>query len=190
MIDELSIDDIWIPDVDIDEAYPLPDSREFVYAVLVRATKQHIFTREVPHFFPCKALNPTVTRRKWGHDRSKEFVYNLLPGYVFLFSQEEMQPHLLQDIDGILRVLRYSDGSYALTERDEQLARWLAKYNGKIGMSKAAKVGNKIKVIEGPLRDQLGLVTEVDRRKQRAKISFVFNGASFSSWLDFDWIEE
>jgi len=174
---------------DIEEAYPLAAECEYVYAVFVQATKQHVVTKEMPNFFPCRAMNPILIKRKWTSGGYKEVKYSLMPGYIFLFSNERMEPARLWNLDGVLKVLQYDDGAYALTEDDERLARWLARYDGTIGISKAIREGSQIQVVEGPMKDSIGKVLKIDKRKQCAKVEFQFNDAAFYVWMNFDWVE-
>jgi len=173
----------------VDDLYPLSASQEYVYVVLAQAVKQHIVAHEIPKFFPCKAINPIVIKRKWTGSTYKEITYSLMPGYIFLFSNERMEPRKVRTLDGVLKVLQYDDGAYALTAEDERLARWLALYDGTIGVSQAVRAGDRIQVVQGPLKDNIGRVTKVDKRRQRAKVEFQFNDTVFSAWMDFDWVE-
>ena len=177
------------PGFDIEEAYPLAAECEYVYAILVQAVKQHIVAQEIHRFFPCRAMNPILVRRKWARGEYREVKYSLMPGYIFLFSSERMEPARVRNLDGVLKVLQYDDGAYALTEEDERLARWLSHYDGTIGISKAIQVGNQVQVIEGPMKDNIGQVMKIDKHKRNARVEFEFCGAVFNMWMSFDWME-
>ena len=177
------------PYFQIEEAYPMPAECEYVYAVFVQAVKQHIVAHEIPKFFPCKAMNPILVRRRWKQKTYKEITYSLMPGYIFLFSNEKMEPARVRKLDGVLKVLQYDEGQYALTEEDERLARWLAQYDGSIGISQAIQVGDRIQVVEGPMKDNIGKILTVNKHKRCAKVEFQFTGTVFNVWMDFDWLE-
>lgn len=142
-----------------------------------------------PLVFPCKAMNPTIIRRKWTQGKNREVGYPLLPGYIFLFSDQAMDAARLLKIEGVIKVLRYADGSYALTEEDERLARWLLKHDGTIGVSRAIREGDHIRVAAGPLKDYEGFITRVNKQRRRAQIEFRFDQTVWSAWMDFDWVE-
>ena len=168
---------------------PCKSNQEFVYAVFAQAMKQQYVTHELPKFFPCKAINPVLIKRKWIGRECKEITYSLMPGYIFLFSNERMNPGRLRKLDGILSVLKYDDGAYALTEKDEKLARWLLKYDGTIGLSKAIREGDHIQIVQGPLKDNIGSITRVDKHRKRAKIELQFNEVVWPVWMDFEFVE-
>jgi transcription antitermination factor NusG len=173
----------------IEELFPIEVGHEYCYCMQVRATSQHVITLEAPKFFPCKAINPILIKRKWTKDGFKEAKYSLMLGYVLLFSAERMEPSYFRSLDGVYKILQYADGAYALNDGDERLARWLLKYDGTIGISKAIRVGDTVQVIEGPLRDYLGKIQKIEWRRRRTYITFDFSGISWSSWLDLDWVE-
>lgn len=173
----------------LETMYPISAGFERVYVMHCAAWKQTYVTREASKFFPCTAVNPTIVRRKWIGHTYKEITYSLLPGYIFLFSTEDMDPGLFRGLDGYISILQYVGGRYSLTEEDENLARWLLKYNGTIGLSLVTTVGRKIKVVQGPMQDSNGVILEVNRQRRRAKVEIQFNGRAVPVWMDFDFIE-
>jgi hypothetical protein len=92
-------------------------------------------------------------------------------------------------ISGVIRFLQNSYGDYALTADNERLARWLLKYDGYIGLSKAVNVGTRIVAKEGPLRDYIGVIRRIDKHRRNAGIEFDFGGMAMKMWLDFDWFD-
>jgi len=144
---------------------------------------------KIPHFFPCKTMIPLLIRRKWVDGGYKEATIPLMPGYVFLFSNDEMDPTVIHRLSGIQRVLNYGDKAYALTGYDEQVARWLARHDGTIGLSKAIQVNGRIQAVEGPLKDDICKIVKVDKHKRYAQVELQFHGATFNVWLHFDWAE-
>jgi len=134
-------------------------------------------------------MNPILIKRKWVDGEFKEVKYPLLSGYIFLFSNEQMDPTVVHRLGGVQRVLQYGDKIFALAGYDEQLARWLARYDGRIGISQAIRVGNRIQVVEGPMKDNVGRILKVDMRKQCAKMEFQFCGSTFTVWTNFVWVE-
>ena len=166
-----------------------PVSAKYVYVVLTHEERQLSITQKVPHFFPCETMTPILIKRKWVDGEFKQVKHLLMPGYIFLFSNERMDPSLVHRLSGVLKVLQYGDKVYTLTGYDEQLARWLARYGGMIGFSQAVRVGARIHVVQGPMKDDLCRITDVDKRKRCAKVELQFCGASFGVWMDYDWVE-
>ncbi|MCE5343005.1 MAG: hypothetical protein LLF96_05360 [Eubacteriales bacterium] len=73
----------------------------------------------------------------------------LLREYVFL------EADWIADISGAIpredgdALLTYSDGDWRLCGADEEYARWVFRYNGLIGLSKAHRIGDRIRIVEG-----------------------------------------
>jgi transcription antitermination factor NusG len=173
----------------IESQFLINPSCEYIYCMYVRTYAQQRITMEVPRVFPCRAINPVLVKRKWFGRSYKEISHSLIPGYIFLISNERMEASRLRTLDGVLNILHYGYGEYAMTEHDEQFVRWLLKYDGMIGLSKAFRMGDRIQVIEGPLKDSCGTIVRVDTRRQRAEIRLEFNGINWTSWLDFEWVQ-
>lgn len=130
-----------------------------------------------------------ITQRKWVHGQAKDESYYLLPGYVFLFANERLYVSDLQRVDGVIRVLSGMDGAHELYGDDERFARWLLENDGVIGISKAIREGERIRVVEGPMADYGGTIIKVNKQRRRALVAFQFDGVAWSSWVDFDWVE-
>jgi transcription antitermination factor NusG len=173
----------------IEEQFPIEPGREFAYCLQVQTSRQSVITTEAPNFFPCKAISPTIFKRFWSRSGIEIKERLLLPGYVFLFSSKPLDATKFSGISGVIRVLQYSYGDYALTADDERLARWLLKYDGYIGLSKAVNVGTRIVAKEGPLRDYIGVIRHIDKHRRNAGIEFDFGGMAMKMWLDFDWFD-
>ena len=166
-----------------------PLTARFVYVIHTPQEQQHSIAQKIPHFFPCKAMVPFQIKRKWTSGQFTEATYPLMPGYIFLFSNEQMNPAVVHRLSGIQKVLQYGDKVYALAGDDERLARWLARYDGVIGLSQAILMDGRIQGVQGPMKDEICKVTKVDNRRRRAKIELQFQEMLFSMWLDFDWAE-
>jgi transcription antitermination factor NusG len=58
-------------------------------------------------------------------------------------------------------------------------------YNGELGVSKAVKIGDYVKIVQGPLADGMGTIIMMNRNSQRAKKKLSFNGRIWLTWLDY-----
>ena len=170
-----------------DDVSPL--TAKYAYVVMTRDDRQYSIAEKIPKFFPCETLNPVLIKRKWVDGEYKEVECPLLSGYIFLYSNEQMDSTVIHRLGDVQRVLQYGDQVYALTGYGEQLARWLARYNGVIGLSKAIQVGDRIQVVQGPMKDELCKIISVDKHKRRAKVEIQFNRAAFHVLMDFEWVE-
>lgn len=100
----------------------------------------------------------------------------LIPGYIFIYSEEEPLFDKIKALTDVYKVLSYQDGTKELMGADLEYANWLYKHNGKIGPSKALVEGSTVKVTDGPLKDGIGKIIRLDRHKRRAWVEFEFAG--------------
>ncbi|HOJ10327.1 MAG TPA: transcription termination/antitermination NusG family protein [Clostridiales bacterium] len=100
----------------------------------------------------------------------------LIPGYVFIYVEDEVSFDLLKMLSSVYKILEYQTGERELIGSDYEYAEWIYRHNGRIGPSRALVEGSTIKVIDGPLIDGIGTVTKLDRHKRRAWVEFDFDG--------------
>lgn len=115
-----------------------------------------------------------IFERKQGIRR--EVIKIIFPGYVFLetdsildfFFQTRNSPHLI-------RFLR--DDCHFLEVKREEIKPilLLIDSDGIIELSKAFIEDDVVKIKEGPLRGMEGVIKKIDKRKGRAKVSFILN---------------
>ena len=104
---------------------------------------------------------------------------SLLPGYVFLYFEDDLPEKSLGPLLRNYRLLQYENGKRELWGYDYDYAMWLYKYDGRIEESKALYEGDTVKIINGPLTDGIGKILKLDRHKRRAMVEFEFAGKSF-----------
>lgn len=149
-----------------------------------------------------EAIYPTRTRIRRVHDVAIEERVPLLPGYVF-FQIAEQEPEatgvadailvaLLEfsRIDSVLKLLRYSDGTWRLFGPDDEFAEMLFKSGGNIGLSTAYfDKGNRIKILDGFLKDYEGYITNVNRKKKTVEVTVNLQGKRAIMWLGYELVE-
>ena len=149
-----------------------------------------------------EAISPTRTRIRRVHDTAIEECVPLLPGYVF-FQITEKEPEapgiidailmaLLQfsKLDSVLKLLRYSDGTWRLFGSDNLFAEMLFKNGGNIGLSTAYfDRGNRIKILSGFLKDYEGYITNVNRKKKTVEVTVNLQGKRVIMWLGYELVE-
>ena len=122
-------------------------------------------------WFPEKEVTERKARREQKHNLP------LFPGYIFLWWNGETEKNFpFKDISpftGIIRFLKYGDGSHSLTGRDLKYASWIHDNNGFISQSKVLfKKGQKIHIVSGPLVGFDGNVIKVDKHHKRITLRF------------------
>ena len=90
----------------------------------------------------------------------------VIPGYVFFEAPYDADVRELVPVDDLISVLSYSDGDWRLFGEDENYAKFIFKYDGVLSLSKAHKIGERIVIVEGPLKDLEGQITRIDKRNR------------------------
>ena len=123
----------------------------------------------------------------------------MLPGYVFFqITEDESRTQATPDanlsglldfsqIDSVLRLLRYSDGTWRLFGADDAFARVLFEAEGNIGLSQACyDRGNRIRILNGFLKDYEGCITKVNRKKKTVEVTVDLQGKKVILWLGYE----
>lgn len=148
------------------------------------------------------AISPTRTRIRRVHDAAKEERVLLLPGYVF-FQIVEKEPEApggtdallmallrFSKIDSVLKLLRYSDGTWRLLDADDLFAETLFRTEGNIGLSQAYfDRGNRIRILDGFLKDYEGHITNVNRKKKTVEVTIDLQEKKAIMWLGYELVE-
>lgn len=129
------------------------------------------------------------SRRRINGRMSEETVV-LFPGYVFFRSYEDMDPALLKGWPSLLKILTNSDGSWQLVGEDYRFAEWLFAQGGIIGFSKALIIGERLRILNGPLMGHEGQIIKVNRRFQNCLVILTFEDRVFKVWLGYELISE
>ena len=134
-----------------------------------------------------RAFSPQIIRKQRKKGVNVEKHFDLLPGYVFVYSRERLTDYrIFYGMDGVIRRVGRRDDGYELEASDLDFAMKLLEKDGLVGAMRICKVGDQV-LLEDPLfAGCQGKVTEIDYRKERAKVEFVFDEHSISSWISLD----
>ena len=148
--------------------------------------------RKFEFLFPgSRAIVPLKTRyRRMGGEAREEDV-PMLPGYVFFETEQDLNLRKLLRTQSVYRLLCYGDGDWRLHGSDDQFAALLFGMNGNIGISKAFyDEGERIRVIDGLMKEYEGFIIRVNRRARTAEIRIPFQDKQVSMWLGFELIDK
>lgn len=138
-----------------------------------------------------RAIDPKIVQRKWVRGVAEEQVRTLLPGYIFVYTDEIVEyPRAAFRLDNVIRVLGDRDSNYALQGDDLTFARMLWDCGGTIGILKAYQEGDRVKLVPGALGGVEGEIIKLERRKGRALIQYQFAGTTCTTWVGYDLIED
>lgn len=123
-----------------------------------------------------KAIAPTriiseKTGKKWSN-----ITKPLIPGYVFLYCEEETDLFKSPKLKDIYKVLEYDSGIRNLAGADLDYAMWIYNNHGQIAPSLVFEDGDKVVVTSGALADFKGRIVKIEKRKRRALVEFEFEG--------------
>lgn len=113
----------------------------------------------------------------------------LLPSYVFFEAPSSMEPSIEFPRQNVIRILAMDNGIWQLQGEDERFVKWLFQYNGLLGISKAYKEGDRIRIISGPLKDMEGKIKRVDKRGMSGQVVLSFYGKDIPVWLGFELVK-
>ncbi len=118
----------------------------------------------------------------------------LFPGYLFIWwdgTDEKLFPFgEIQKINGAIKFLRYENGSRALIGTDLAYAEWIHLNRGVIRPSKVRlQEGQRLQIVDGPLKGFDGSVTKVDKHGRRIKVHFDLGGIASDVTFSVEFLE-
>ena len=113
----------------------------------------------------------------------------VLPGYVFFRVPSYIEPSAVFPMEDVIRLLSM-DSDWRLHGADKQFACWLFQYDGLLGLSKAYRVDDRVRIVSGPLKDMEGKIRRVDKRGCSGQVVLSFNGKEITTWLSFELIDQ
>ena len=136
-----------------------------------------------------KAFSPKILSRQRKQGLNIDRERDLLPGYVFLFSDERLIDYeTFAGIDGVIRRVGRTESGYELEGTDREFALSLLGSGGKVGALKMINVGETVQLENSLFDGSEGVVTKIDYRKERARVDFRFDGNDCHSWIAIDGI--
>ena len=136
-------------------------------------------------FHPRK-IKPFFKNGKW-EDRT----ISLLPGYVFVISEEPTPLNQFRRMQGVIRPMTYGpdDADGYLFGQDRALALWLIQENGVVGNVDVIREGGAVRIVGGLMKNFHGRILRLDRRKRLANVELEVVGSIHSIWLGVNFLE-
>ena len=130
-----------------------------------------------------------IVEMKGGKKKVKNKVF--FPGYILIHMSESREArHLVENTTGVINFVGANNEPQAL--REEEVTRILGEVEGREGrevVKAPYKVGDAVKVTDGPFADFSGYVNEVNQDKQKVKVSVSIFGRPTPIELDFLQVE-
>ncbi|MBR0408114.1 MAG: hypothetical protein IJI53_08760 [Clostridia bacterium] len=138
-----------------------------------------------------RAFSPQIINRQRKKGKNLDHSYDLLPGYVFFYVNEKLTDFsLFHGISGIVRRIGNSEDGYALVGGDFDFAMNLLEKNGVVGHVTVFKNGDTVVLADSLFNGCQGKITQIDLRKQRARVDYQFSGMDCFTWVAFDMLSK
>ena len=141
--------------------------------------------------YSCRAISPIQIQHTWDKGQYVDRERDLLPGYVFLYSEEPIRlpQDIRRNLDRIIRSLRTTDYEYRLQGADEQFAMMLYRKNGVVGKTEVTEENGRFTICDETFRDIPVEILKVDRRDERMKISMSVAGRKVQTWVQYNIVQ-
>jgi len=130
-----------------------------------------------------------IVEMKEGKKRVKRKVF--FPGYLLInMSESKEAKYLIENTDGVINFVG-ANGEPQMLKEDE-ITRIIGEVEGREGREVVIapyKVGDSVKVTDGPFADFSGFVNEVNNEKQKVKVSVSIFGRPTPIELNFLQVE-
>lgn len=180
-------------DTDIKSDWTAEDPQDMQYGCVFCRTGQERFVAYAlsEKYEGVEATAVTQIKHKSLNGTKSTEEHILLPGYVFFRTRDQAPPFYdIHYIHGVIRLLRGASGQWWLLDDDCRFAHWVFDNGGQIGLSKAAySVGDKVRILSGPLKDYEGNLIKIDRRSRNGQIEIRFDERVWRIWLAFEFVD-
>lgn len=136
----------------------------------------------------CLVLKKIVHRSINGQKFDEEDV--MIKGYVFVYVDIDKDIAEYKSDNHFYRILNLKMDKGRLFGSDYIYSKWVLEQNGFIGLSKAVKVNEKVKIVSGPLSMLEGYIVEYSKRNRNCCVEVKFMGQTIKTWLPFDWLDQ
>lgn len=159
---------------------------EYVYCLFCETRRCRAVAERLQEKVVDIAFSPQIVKRQKKAGKNIDMLYDLLPGYVFAYTNTELSNISVLRVDGVIRILGSSNDGYCLSGADKDFANGLLEREGRIDVMKVIRVGDTVLLEDELFFGQKGKILEIDYRKQRAKIEFSFMNTTCYSWVGCD----
>ena len=162
----------------------------YSYCLFCETLKCVSIKRKIEQFSNCRVIQPRVVQHTWSGGRPVDRENDLLPGYLFLYSEERLEEFSpFRRLDGVLRILGNRDDGYALSGSDEQFAMILLSMDGVIGKTPVYEEGQWIHLADRAFAGIEAKILKVNRRNKRMQIELPFADTLVKTWIEYEMVE-
>ena len=152
----------------------------YAYCLFCETQRCRLIAEYISTNYGHGCISPQIIQRKWVKGIPTEENHDWLPGYVFLYTEEPVQPHF--DISGIIRCL----GNGELKGQDLAFAEMIYKQNGIIGNIPLIREGELCRINDPAWEEMQGRIIRMDHGRKRCCVEFEFDGARQTVWAGYE----
>ena len=170
----------------------------YTYCLFCDTVRCQLVANVLMQRMPCRAFSPKQVQHTWSKGKMVDIVHDLLPGYVFLYLEDEpLDISVLHTVQGVIKCLCSSESTeenaagkkYELAGADEQFALMLLQKDGVIGKTKVYEEGQLIRICQGAFQGVETKILRVNRRNMRMQIEIPFAGRPVRTWVEYEVVE-
>ncbi len=136
----------------------------------------------------CLVLKRMIHRSDHGRKWDEETV--MIKGYVFVYVPAGFDIKTVRSDNHPYQILHWKMELGKLFGDDYLYARWVLEQDGMIGVSKAVRINEKVKIIEGPLAELEGYIVRYSPRNRNCLVELTFMNQLIRTWLPFEWTDQ
>ena len=114
----------------------------------------------------------------------------LIKGYVFIYVPKNYDIRYIRSDNNPYKILKWQIELGKLFGDDLAYAEWVLQQDGLIGVSKAIKVNQKVKIVDGPLAELEGYIVKYDPRNRNCLVELHFMNREIKTWLPFEYTDQ
>ena len=159
----------------------------FTYCLFCETQQCAALAGRIPLTFPCRTIYPQMEQLKWVKRQPVRERHPLLPGYIFLYADQELErTEDLFRLGGVLKRLGSKEDRWVLRGEDEAFAMMLLEKDGVIGKTPVYQEGDMIHIRDGAYKGLRTQILRVDRRSKRMQIQIPFANREVVTWVEYE----
>ncbi len=152
------------------------------YCLFCETQRCAVIAGRLEREFGLRCISPRIIQRKWIKGKSTDVCHPMMPGYLFLYSEEPIVPSFR--IEGIIRWLERDE----LHDADLAFAEALYRQGGVLGTIRLAEEGDKCRVADPLWQSFSGTIVKMDRGRKRCCVEFTFDKIKRTVWVGYEMV--
>ena len=134
----------------------------------------------------CQTIIPKQVQHTWSRGRMINRIHDLMPGYLFLYHEEPINISICQQMQGVVRCLRTTDGQYELQDTDKSFALVMLERKGILGKTKVFEKDGRLEITPKSFREAKVQILRVDHRNSRMQLEIHFLRQTIKTWVEYE----